>query len=60
MDYATAQSKLKDLKSKAKAARKDGKKEEAKAFATGAKRVQRKLRSLEKPAPAPDADGGDA
>ena len=57
MDYATAKSKLQDLKSKAKAARKEGKKEQAKVFTAGAKRVQRKLRSIPKPAPAPEAAG---
>ncbi len=59
MDYAAAQTKLKDLKSKAKAARKEGKKEQAKAFATGAKRVQRNLRSIPKPEPAPESEGGE-
>ena len=57
MDYQTAQNKLSDLKSKAKAARKEGKKDAAKAFAAGAKRVQRKMRSIPKPEPAPEAEG---
>ncbi|MEO1483026.1 MAG: hypothetical protein AAFU77_13050 [Myxococcota bacterium] len=56
MDYATAESKLKDLKSKAKAARKDGKRDAAQAFAAGARRIQRKLRSIPKPTPEPSAE----
>ena len=58
MDYATAKSKMKDLKSKAKAARKEGKRDQAAAFAAGAKRVQRKMRSIPKPAE-PKAEGED-
>lgn len=50
MDYATAQSKMKSLKAKAKSARKEGKREAAQSFAAGARRLQRKLRSIPKPA----------
>lgn len=57
MDYQTAKKKLTDLKGKAKAARKEGKRDVAKAFTAGANRVQRKMRAIPKPEPAPEADG---
>lgn len=52
MNYEQAQSKLKDYKSKAKAARKEGKSSHAASFRAAARRVERKLRSIPKPAPA--------
>lgn len=52
MNYETVDAKLKDLKSKAQAARKNGNRAMAASFAAGAKRVQRKLRSIPKPVPA--------
>ena len=51
MDYQATDAKMKDLKRRARGARKEGKREQAESFAAGARRLQRKLRGLEKPAP---------
>lgn len=52
MDYQATDAKMKDLKRRARTARKEGKREQAESFAAGARRLQRKLRGLEKPEPA--------
>jgi len=49
MDRETAQSKLKGMKAKAKAARAEGKRDMAKAFRAGAKRLARTLKAMPKP-----------
>ena len=49
MEYQEAVGKLKALKSKAKAARKEGKTEIARGFKSGMQRLERKLRKIPKP-----------